>query len=237
MTPVQTSRVLVVEDEKNVGSTLTERLKKEGFEVSWVTSAEAARQEIAGRRFDLALLDVGLPDGNGFEVAEVLRQTQRTTAIIFLTAFGNPEDRIRGLELGAEDYVVKPFHLKELLLRVQNGLRRARYLSSSSDTDGIRIGKATLRFSRFEADIEGKSHSLTHKECAVLRLLVDRRGKVVSRDEILNEAWSEDEFPSPRTVDNFIMRLRRLVETDPENPLVIRSVRGVGYQLSDQESE
>ena len=128
---------------------------------------------------------------------------------------------------------MKPFHLKELLLRVQNGLRRARYLSASSDTDGVRIGKATLHFSRFEAEIEGGTHSLTHKECAVLKLLVDRRGKVVSRDEILNEAWSEDEFPSPRTVDNFIMRLRRLVETDPENPLVIRSVRGVGYQLAD----
>jgi len=226
------SRILVVEDERNVGSTLTERLQREGFEVEWVTTAESARQQIDTRKFDLALLDVGLPDGNGFEVAEHLRGRQRGTAIIFLTAFGTPEDRIRGLELGAEDYVVKPFHLKELLLRVQNGLKRARYLSTSEGADSVPVGRATIHFSRFEAEVDGKTQSLTHKECAVLKLLTDRRGKVVSRDEILNEAWSEDEFPSPRTVDNFIMRLRRLVELDPEDPQTIKSVRGVGYQLS-----
>lgn len=224
MSAAQASRILVVEDEKNVGSTLTERLKKEGFDVAWATTAEAAQTEIAERRFDLALLDVGLPDGNGFQIAEAIRKKQRGTAIIFLTAFGNPEDRIRGLELGAEDYVVKPFHLKELLLRVQNGLKRARYLSASSEQDGIQIGKALIHFSRFEVEIDGSTQSLTHKECAVLKLLVERRGKVVSRDEILNEAWSEDEFPSPRTVDNFILRLRRIVE--------IKSIRGVGYQLN-----
>jgi len=140
---------------------------------------------------------------------------------------------VRGLELGAEDYIVKPFHLKELLLRVQNGLKRARYLSGSTEQDGVKIGRAVIHFSRFEAEIDGgPAQSLTHKECAVLRLLHERRGKVVSRDEILNEAWSEEEFPSPRTIDNFIMRLRRLIELDPENPQTIKSIRGVGYQLS-----
>lgn len=227
------SRLLVVEDEQNVGSTLVERLKREGFDVAWAQSLEEARLEISQRKFDLALLDVGLPDGNGFSAAQLLRQQQKSTAIIFLTAFGNPEDRVRGLELGAEDYVVKPFHFKELLLRIQNGLKRARYLTSGTDeaTDGVRMGKARVRFARFEAEVEGTSHALTHKECALLRLLYERRGLVVSRDEILNQVWSEDEFPSPRTVDNFVMRLRRLVEFDPENPQIIRSVRGVGYLL------
>src|SRR5690349_14458924 len=121
--------ILVVEDEKNVGSTLVERLRKEGYEVHWASTAEEGRALIDGPRFDLALMDVGLPDGNGFQVAQVLRQKQRQAAIVFLTAFGTPEDRVRGLELGAEDYVVKPFHLKELILRIQNGLKRARYLS------------------------------------------------------------------------------------------------------------
>lgn len=233
MVEPKTSRILVVEDERNVGLTLVERLRKEGFDVAWASSASEARMEIQQRHFDLALLDVGLPDGSGFEVAGFLRKSQPGTALIFLTAFGSPEDRVRGLELGAEDYVVKPFHLKELLLRVRNGLKRARYVmgDATSGADPVVVGRAEIYFSKFEAIVGGESHSLTHKESALLRLLVDRRGAVVSRDEILNHVWSEDEFPTSRTIDNFIMRLRRLVETDAENPQVIRSVRGVGYQL------
>jgi two-component system alkaline phosphatase synthesis response regulator PhoP len=227
------SRLLVVEDERNVGLTLVERLRKEGFEVAWATTAEEAHLEIKGRRFDLALMDVGLPDGSGFDVAAFLRKTQPSTAIIFLTAFGSAEDKVRGLELGAEDYVVKPFHLKELLLRVQNGLKRARYLAPSASPEaGVRVGRALIHFARFEAEVDGKTHSLTHKEVALLRLLVERQGAVVSRDEILNHVWSENEFPTSRTIDNFVMRLRRLIEADAENPQVIKSVRGVGYQLA-----
>ncbi len=228
------ARILLVEDEKNVGSTLHERLQKEGFCSSWATTGEEARLEISSCVFDLALLDVGLPDDSGFELAKTLRATSPATAIIFLTAFGSPEDRIKGLELGAEDYVVKPFHLKELLLRIKNGLKRARYLSNGMNTpESILLGRAWIHFSRFEAKVGEKTQSLTHKECAVLKLLVAKKGKVVSRDDILNEVWAEDEFPTTRTIDNFIMRLRRLVETDPENPKIIRSVRGVGYQLYD----
>ncbi len=224
------AKLLVVEDERNVGRTLVERLRKEGFEVAWASTAADADLEIASRKFDLALLDVGLPDRSGFEVAERLRAAQPSTAIIFLTAFGTPEDRIRGLELGAEDYVVKPFHLKELLLRVQNGLKRARYVAADLTTgEAMQVGRARIDFAGFTAEVDGKTHSLTHKECALLKLLVERRGKVVSRDEILNHVWSEDEFPTSRTVDNFIMRLRRLIEENPEAPTVIRSVRGVGY--------
>jgi DNA-binding response OmpR family regulator len=225
-------RILVVEDERNVGSTLVERLQREGYEVAWAQSREEAFTQLDGRKFDLALLDVGLPDGTGFQVAQKIRELSRSTAIIFLTAFGDPEDRIRGLELGAEDYVVKPFHIKELLLRVQNGLKRAKYLGEASEPDELQIGRALFRFARFEALVDGRPQSLTHKECALMKFLVERSGKVISRDEILNEVWSEDEFPSPRTVDNFIMRLRRLVEQDPEAPELIRSVRGVGYQLA-----
>lgn len=224
------SRILVVEDEKNIGSTLVERLRREGFAVSWSTTKLDAFAEITRGAFDLALLDVGLPDGSGFEIAERIRSRHRATAVIFVTALGSPEDRVRGLELGAEDYVVKPFHLKELLLRIQNVLKRASAISSSGVTKAV-IGRATVRFDRFEVEVDGVAISLTHKEASVLRLLYERRGQVVSRDEILNEAWSVDEYPSPRTVDNFILRLRKLVESDSENPTVIRSVRGVGYQL------
>lgn len=232
------ARILVVEDERNVGSTLAERLKREGFETTWTETLADSRDAISHRRFDLALVDIGLPDGSGFQLAEELRFKSRETAIIFLTAMGTPEDRIRGLEIGAEDYIVKPFHLKELLLRIRNGLKRAHYFSDARNfaAGKVRVGRACIEFQKFTAIVEGKNYSLTHKECALLKLLVDRRGRIVSRDEILNEVWSENEFPSSRTVDNFILRLRRLIETDPEIPRVIKSVRGVGYMLDEERS-
>jgi two-component system alkaline phosphatase synthesis response regulator PhoP len=230
-----TSRLLLLEDEKNVGSTLVERLKAEGFGVTWVMTVEDALFQIGNQNFDLVLLDVGLPDGSGFEVGRFLRSKQPGAALLFLTAFGTPEDRIRGLELGAEDYIVKPFNLKELILRIRNGLKRASYITASSHAaNGTAvIGKATINFLRFEAQVQGRNTPtpLTHKETTLLKLMVERRGAVVSRDEMLNHAWSEDEFPTPRTVDNFILRLRRLVEINPEEPEVIKSVRGIGYQL------
>lgn len=228
-------RILLLEDERNVGSTLLERFKQEGFDVSWAQTIEDARLEIGARKFDLALLDVGLPDGSGFSVAQELRLQNRATAIVFLTAFGSPEDRVKGLELGAEDYVVKPFHLKELLLRVRNALKRASYLKTATESDDVQVGRAMIRFSRYEAELGGESIQLTHKECALLRLLVQRRGKPVSREEILREVWAGDESPTSRTIDNFIMKLRRVVERDPNEPKVIKSIRGVGYQLEPQD--
>jgi len=227
------SRILFVEDEKNLGSTLSERLEKEGFDVTWVSTVAAARLAVDQKSFELALLDVGLPDGSGFDVAKHLRKVRPAAAIIFLSAFGEAEDRIRGLELGAEDYIVKPFHLKELILRVRNGLKRAQYLGSADSLGetSVVVGKARIHFLKFEAEVDGVTQSLTHKETALLRLLVERRGSVVSRDEILNHAWSQEEYPTPRTVDNFIMRLRRLVEVNPEEPEVIKSIRGIGYLL------
>ncbi|OFZ82188.1 MAG: hypothetical protein A2583_07540 [Bdellovibrionales bacterium RIFOXYD1_FULL_53_11] len=223
--------LLLVEDERNVGSTLVERFAAEGFDVAWSVSVASARKELAKKEFDAALVDVGLPDGNGFDLAGEIRKSSRKTALVFLTAYGTPEDRVHGLELGAEDYVVKPFHFKELLLRINNAIKRAGRMSASSPFEGIKIGKATVWFSKFEIYSEGSSHSLTHKECAVLRLLFEKRGNVVSREEILIEVWGDGEIPSSRTIDNFIVRIRRLVEENPENPQLIRSVRGVGYQL------
>ncbi len=231
MVDLQKAHILLVEDEKNVGSTLVERLQKEGFEVSWATSQEEAKARLIEKKPDLSVVDIGLPDGSGFQLASFIRETNPNTALIFLTAHGDPEDRIRGLELGAEDYIVKPFHLKEFMLRVQNALRRARALHGGVGSGEVKIGKAEINFQKFEVSGVGKKHFLTHKECSVLKYLLERRGRVVSRDEILNEVWGEEEFPSSRTIDNFIVRFRRLVEIDPENPEIIRSVRGVGYQL------
>lgn len=233
MVKKSSGKILVVEDERNLGQTLVECLEREGYEAAWARSKAEAEAEISSRRFDLALLDVGLPDGSGFDVAAGLRKMQPGASIVFLTAMGAPEQRVHGLELGAEDYIVKPFHLKELLLRIHNVMRRALTLGAAQD--GVKLGRAVINFSRYEAVVEGEATPLTQKETALLKLLVDRRGHVVSRDEILNFVWSEDEFPSSRTIDNFILRLRRLIERKPDEPELIRSVRGVGYQLAPEE--
>jgi two-component system alkaline phosphatase synthesis response regulator PhoP len=229
------NRLLLVEDERNVAETLVERLRTEGFQVRRADSAASARRAISEADVDLALLDVGLPDGNGFELAKLLRERAPRTAIIFLTAHASAEDRIRGLELGADDYVGKPFHFRELLLRIHNCLKRAQDLARvPGEIRGqVRIGRALVDFERFSATVDGESVALTHKECAVLRLLAERVGKAVSRDEILDRAWSADEFPTSRTVDNFIVRLRKLIEADAADPRVIRSIRGVGYLLTE----
>jgi two-component system alkaline phosphatase synthesis response regulator PhoP len=225
--------LLLVEDDPNVAGTLTSRLAAEGFAVTHAGSVRAAREAIRQQTFAAAVLDVGLPDGNGFEVAKHLRDTSPGTAMLFLTAYGTPEDRIHGLELGADDYMTKPFAFRELLLRIHNMLKRAGDIArrSAAVTGPVRIGIATVDFDRFTALSGDTLHRLTHKECAVLKLLVDEAGKAVSRDEILGRAWAPDEFPTERTVDNFILRLRKLVERDPADPRTIRSIRGVGYQL------
>src|SRR5690606_3911792 len=182
-----------------------------GYTVVWARTANEAIAQDRAAAFDLALLDVGLPDGSGFDVATAIRASHPRTAIVFLTAFGTPEDRIRGLELGAEDYIVKPFHIKELLLRVQNALRRATLLARTESVfdKPVQVGRAQVDLRRMEATVDGKTTSLTHKECAVLSLLLEKRGAVLTRDEILDRAWAQDEFPTPRTIDNFILRLRR----------------------------
>ena len=229
--------LLMVEDDANVADTLAERLRANGYAVTPAASVAAARQALATGQFDIALLDVGLPDGSGFDVARALRDTSPGTAMVFLTAYGTPEDRIHGLELGADDYITKPFVFRELLLRLQNSLRRASYLQQpvGAARGAVRIGEADVDFGRFTATVAGSVHPVTHKECAVLKRLVERAGTAVSRDEILDRAWSADEFPTSRTVDNFIMRLRRLVEKDPANPRTLRSIRGVGYLFEASE--
>ena len=212
------ARILVVEDEPNVGRTLTERLIAEGHTIEWARTASEA---------------LSMSQGPAFDLAATLRRRHPRTAIVFLTAFGTPDDRVRGLELGAEDYIVKPFHYKELLLRIENALRRAKLLANAESKyeRPLLVGRARIDLKRMEAAVGEEKVSLTHKECAVLTLLLEKQGAVLARDEILDRAWAPDEFPTPRTVDNFIVRLRRLIEADPALPQVIRSVRGVGYQL------
>lgn len=227
------SSILLVEDEENVGLTLKEKLSQEGYDTTLKRNSSDAFFEVQKHRFDMAILDIGIPGGgSGFDVARLIQSIAPHTAIVFLTAYGSYDDRIRGLELGAEDYIVKPFHLKELLLRVRNRFRKS-VLNSFEGAyfNEIVIGRAKINLVRFQVEREGSVYSLSYKEVTILKLLLKRRGCVVSRDEILDCAWPEGEYPSPRTIDNFIMRLRRLIENFPEHPKVIKNIRGVGYQL------
>lgn len=222
------ANLLLVEDEENIGATLSDLLTKAEYQVTWAHTQAEALAAIAALPFDIALLDVNLPDGNGFQIAEKLQST--ATAILFLTAMSDPEMRVRGLQLGAEDYVIKPFHFQELLLRIRNALKRQHYVQQKV-TEKIQIGAAQVDFTAFTVLRDGQLEKLSSKEQKLLQLLYSRRGRVVSRDEILNHVWPSETFPTTRTVDNFILRLRRLVEPDPENPKIICTIRGIGYQL------
>lgn len=228
--------LLLLEDEVNVGSTVKDRLQMEGYQVFWAETLAEAKTILQSNAISFALLDVNLPDGSGFDLGRLIRQKHPEVVMVFLTAAGTTEDRIHGLELGAEDYIVKPFHFKELLLRIQNASKRLKYIQESAPQTGeIRIGRATVQFKQYEIMSSGQKFHLSHKECALLKLLYEKRGEVVSRDDILNVVWSEDEYPTPRTIDNFILKLRKWIEPDPNDPTIIRSVRGVGY-LIERES-
>jgi two-component system alkaline phosphatase synthesis response regulator PhoP len=229
---IENYSILFLEDEKNIGETLTERLKEEYSDVTWVITVADADAELAKRHFDLGLLDISLPDGSGFDIAEQIRSTHPTTAVVFLTAMGAADDRIRGLELGAEDYVVKPFHLKELLLRIRNVLKRTQRLTEYTNPV-VMVGIASIDFERFTATIDNVSRTLTHKECLLLQLFHEKHGQVVSRDEILDRVWPEGEFPSQRTVDNFIVKIRRLIDEATASESCITSIRSVGYRLEE----
>lgn len=215
-------KLLLVEDEENIGATLSDLLGDAGYEVTWVKSRAEALEAIRLLPFDVALLDVNLPDGTGFQVAESLQSTH--TAMLFLTAMSDPDHRVQGLQLGAEDYIIKPFHLQELLLRIRNALKRQRPTRGE-----VQLGAAVVDFAAFTLTRGGQTEQLSAKEAKLLQLLYERQGKVVSRDEILNHVWPSEAFPTARTVDNFILKLRRLLGEER-----IRTIRGVGYQLTLQ---
>lgn len=214
--------VLLVEDDRSLGKTLAERLIKEGLDVEWVETCVSARAAAASRRWDLAILDVMLPDGSGFDLAPEIRQ-RSMTPIMFMTALNSAESRLAGFELGADEYLPKPFHLREFILRVRH------VLTTQPARRVLHAGDATVDWDAMSVD--RPSHArlfLQVRDCRVLRVLVDAAPRAVNRSEMLDRIWGEQEFPTPRTVDNAIVRLRQAL--GDEDGLLIRSVRGVGYQ-------
>jgi two-component system phosphate regulon response regulator PhoB len=218
------NHLLLVEDDLSLGQTLSERLERNEYKVTWAKTISEARDKMNEQGFDLLILDVGLPDGSGFDFAkEVKNGDWRFTPFIFMTALASAPQRLEGFELGAEEFIPKPFHLKEILLRVKH------VLETHATKNILKLSEKIIDFkSQSIKDLrEEKIEYLPSKDFLLLRLLIDSSPQVVSRDEILEKLWGSENFPTNRTVDNVILRIRQLLGNDGQ---MIRSVRGVGYQ-------
>ncbi|GAB5544964.1 MAG: response regulator transcription factor [Sandaracinaceae bacterium] len=229
-------KLLVVEDEEHLAAGLKLNLELEGYEVDIAgTAREAGERLLKPDGYDAIVLDVMLPDIDGFELCKKLRRSGNYTPVIMLTARSSAEDRVKGLESGADDYLVKPFELDELLARVRSMVRRRRWERSSEESlptsTRARFGEAQIDFESHEASVGDTRVELTRLELDLLRYFVDNPGRVLSRDELLEQVWKLRNYSSARTVDNFISRLRKHFEPDPSNPRHFLSVRGAGYKF------
>lgn len=226
--------ILLVEDEKNLLSTIKLNLELEGYEVVAFMNAEEAWSKYKNSQFSLVILDVTLPGMSGFELCAHIRKTDKKTPVLFLTSRSSTDDRITGLKLGADDYLGKPFHLEELLLRVKSLLKRNADESEGSGLEEYHFGKCNINFKTYEVHtLAGERKELTKKEIDLLRLLVERKNEVIPRELILKEVWGYDSMPSTRTIDNHIVAFRKYFEKNPKSPVHFHSIRGVGYKFTE----
>ncbi|HLJ39199.1 MAG TPA: response regulator transcription factor [Steroidobacteraceae bacterium] len=228
-------RVLVVEDDPHLAAGVMENLRAEGYLVETADNGRVALEWLRANSCALVVLDVMLPELDGFAVCRALREAGDSTPVLFLTARGDPADRVRGLEAGGDDYLAKPFHLAEFLLRVRAILRRWDWYRSASATAAtavLHFGGNEVDFRAFRArSWNGEPQELTEKEAMILKVLAEHAGEIVSREDLLERVWGYDVFPSTRTVDNFILRLRKRFEREPANPRHFLTVWGVGYRF------
>ena len=226
-------RILLVEDEDHIRENLKLNLELEDYEVVAVPDGSKAVKAFNEQRFNLVILDVMLPEMDGFDVCEQIRLTDLEVPILFLTAKDTSQDKIKGLKTGGDDYMTKPFNLEELLLRVKNLLKRSAKLYEDGSFTEYEFGGNKINFATYEANSVTGQLKLTSKEMKLLKLLIDRKNEVVSRNEILKIVWGYDVYPSTRTIDNFILAFRKYFEKDPKNPTYFHSIRGVGYKFTD----
>ena len=231
-------KILIVEDEKHIAEGLRFNLEAEGFEAEIAPDGKIALDLIFDetKEFDAIILDVMLPEVDGFEVAKKMREAENFTPILMLTARSRPEDVLQGFEAGTDDYLPKPFELEIFLARLKGLLRRQSWLQNSENKSSIKdgnfkIGGQTIDFTNLELKDKTETIQLTLMEAKLLRHLIENEGKAVSRKEILEEVWDLHEDTDTRAIDNFIVRLRRYLETDPSNPKILQTVRGVGYKF------
>ena len=228
------TRILLVEDEEHLQEAIKLNLELEGYNVTAVKEGGQAMKVFRQERFDLVILDVMLPEVDGFTICESIRLQNSSVPILFLSAKNTSEDKITGFKRGADDYMTKPFNLEEFLLRVQVLVKRGLSREEKSGVDNIfRFDGNEINFSTYTVRGKDKKDiTLTKKEIMLLRLLVERRNEVVSREQILETVWGYDIYPSTRTVDNFILAFRKYFEPDSKNPKYFFSIRGVGYKFA-----
>ena len=225
--------ILIVEDEQHLAEALAHNLQFEGYATTVAYDGEEGLRLAQTIQFDLVILDIMMPKLDGLEVCRRLRATGSRVPVLFLTARSSDADRLLGLKVGADDYVAKPFLLEELILRIQGIFRRQDwYRTPPEQQEMYTFGDNQINFLSFEARAKGRAIALTEKECMLIKLLVERKNQVVSREEILERVWGYRFSTSSRTIDNFIVRLRRYFEPDPKEPTFIHSVRGVGYRFT-----
>jgi DNA-binding response OmpR family regulator len=228
--PDRPPHLLVVEDEPAMRLGLRDNLEFEGYTVDEAADGEEGLRKLLASTYDLVLLDVMMPRRSGLDVCKLARREGVTTPIILLTAKGEELDKVLGLELGADDYVVKPFSLRELLARIKAVLRRGAPAASAPDGPVV-IGQLAVDFRTHTATRDGADVPMTHLELEVLRYLAAHPHAAVSRDALLSEVWGYEDQPTTRTVDNFVLKLRQKLEPDPSRPRHLLTVHGVGYKL------
>jgi DNA-binding response OmpR family regulator len=225
---VTAERILIIEDEPDLLRGLELNIKANGYEVLTASTGDDGLEAALRERPDLVLLDLMLPGKSGLDVCRELRSRQFEAPIIMLTARAEEVDRVVGLEVGADDYLTKPFGIRELLARIRVRLRRR----TGSSVDGrLRFGDVEIDFDKHEATRGSRRIDLTGKEFEVLRLLAQHRGQIVTRERLLDEVWGYEHYPTTRTVDNHILRLRQKLEAEPSNPRHILSIYGEGYKF------
>lgn len=228
-------RILLAEDEKNLRDVLKMNLELEEFETTIVGNGLHAFQKFQQEHFDLIILDVMMPEMDGYMVCEKIRLENAEIPILFLTAKDNTVDRVLGFKKGADDYLTKPFNLEEFLFRVKSLVKRNKKGKSENPTYAkYQFGKNEVNFQNYKAIGKNGVFELTKKELELLKLLIDRKNEVVSRNEILKLVWGYDIYPSTRTIDNFILHFRKQFEQDPKNPVFFKSIRGIGYKYIEQ---
>ncbi|WP_461638479.1 response regulator transcription factor [Labilibaculum euxinus] len=223
--------ILIVEDEPGMLMGLKDNMEFEGYQVDVADDGEIGLDKILGNEYSLVLLDVMLPKISGFDICKQVRKKGIATPIILLTARGEEIDKVLGLEFGADDYITKPFSLRELLARIRAVLRRTENRTESKANHTVEIGKLSINFSSFEGFVDQQEVKMSHKEVEILNYLWDNKNTIVSRDDLLDHIWGTDYQPTSRTIDNFILKLRHKIEQDPNHAKIILTVHGVGYRL------
>ena len=224
-------RILLVEDEKHLAETVKLNLEVDGYHPIVAYDGMEAIAKFKEQKFDMVILDIMIPNIDGIGVCENIRLQDSTVPILFLSAKSSAEDRVLGLKKGGDDYMVKPFNLEELMLRVDKLINRNEEMGTKAGLNEYNFGDNYVNFVTYEAKGTKGEFSLTKKEALLLKLLIENKNEVVSREKILQTVWGYSVYPSTRTIDNFILSFRKHFEPDPMNPVYFRSLRGVGYRF------